>query len=81
MKKKLICLIGILFIATILGACSNYKFKGNINYKIEDFKATNHRGETVTLESLKGKPWIAMFMFTNCTTICQPMTFNMTTIQ
>lgn len=81
MRKKLICLIGMLLLATILGACSNYKFKAETEYEIEDFKVTNHRGETVTLESLKGKPWIAMFIFTNCTTVCQPMTFNMTRIQ
>ncbi len=70
-----------LVIATILGACSNYKFKADTEYTIADFEVTDHNGETVTLESLKGKPWLAMFIFTNCTTICQPMTFNMTMIQ
>ena len=81
MKKKLFGLIVILIVSTILGACSNYDFKPETEYVIDDFEMTNHRGETVTLESLKGKPWIAMFIFTNCTTVCQPMTFNMTVIQ
>lgn len=81
MKKGLLRLIGIIMIVTILGACSNYKFKPEINYPIEDFTMTDHRGETVTLEDLKGKPWLAMFIFTNCTTVCPPMTFNMTEIQ
>lgn len=81
MKKKLIGLISMLVVASILGACSNYKFKPTVNYEIQDFEMTNHRGETVTLDDLKGKPWIAMFIFTNCTTICQPMTYNMTEIQ
>lgn len=34
-----------------------------------------------SLDDLKGKPWLAMFIFTNCTTICPPMTFNMTEVQ
>lgn len=81
LKKKLVGLIGILLLMTILNACSNYKFKPDIEYEVNDFTATNHRGEEVSLDKLKGKPWLAMFIFTNCTTICQPMTFNMTTIQ
>lgn len=53
MKKKLISLVTLLVVATILGACSNYKFKATTDYQIEDFETINHRGETVTLESLK----------------------------
>ncbi|SOC21846.1 protein SCO1/2 [Ureibacillus xyleni] len=81
MKRKLIGLVTILVVATILGACSNYKFEATTEYEIEDFETISHRGETVTLESLKGKPWLAMFIFTSCTTVCQPMTFNMSEIQ
>ena len=81
MNKKLVGLIGILILSVVLSACSNYKFKADTEYVIDDFTVTNHKGEEVTLESLKGKPWLAMFIFTNCTTICQPMTFNMTEIQ
>lgn len=68
-------------IALVLSACSNYKFKETIHYEVGDFTATDHRGETVSLEQLKGEPWLAMFVFTNCTTICSPMTYNMTEIQ
>lgn len=81
MKTKIIGMAGILILSVILSACSNYKFKAETEYTIDDFTVTDHRGEEVTLESLKGKPWLAMFIFTNCTTICQPMTFNMTQIQ
>lgn len=80
-NKKLIGLIGILILSVVLSACSNYKFKADTEYVIGDFTATNHKGEEVSLETFKGKPWLAMFIFTNCTTICQPMTFNMTEIQ
>ena len=81
LKKKLVGLIGVLILTVVLSGCSNYKFKADTEYVIEDFNVTNHKGEEVSLESLKGKPWLAMFIFTNCTSICQPMTFNMTEIQ
>lgn len=81
MKKKSLGLIVLLVLATVLGACSNYQFKPTTSYEIQDFTHTDHRGDTVTLDDLKGKPWLAMFIFTNCTTICSPMTYNMTEIQ
>ena len=81
MKKNLVIFVGILTLTLLLSSCSNYKFKEETKYELEDFTVTNHRGEEVTLDSLKGKPWLAMFIFTNCTTICQPMTYNMTVVQ
>lgn len=81
MKKKSFALLVILVIATLISGCSNYQFKATTNYEISDFTVTDHRGEEVTLESLKGKPWLAMFIFTNCRTICSPMTYNMKLIQ
>ncbi|SOC37199.1 SCO family protein [Ureibacillus acetophenoni] len=81
MKKRLLGLTGIMILSIILSACSNYKFKADVNYPIEDFTMTDQRGDTVTLDDLKGEPWLAMFIFTNCTTVCPPMTFNMTGIQ
>ena len=81
MKKKSLGLIVLLVLATVLGACSNYQFKPTTSYEIQDFTHTDHRGDTVSLDDLKGKPWLAMFIFTNCTTICSPMTYNMTEIQ
>ncbi|HSI68097.1 MAG TPA: SCO family protein [Planococcus sp. (in: firmicutes)] len=48
---------------------------------IEEFSHTDQRGETVSLAGLEGTPWLATFVFTNCTTVCPPMTFNMVSIQ
>ena len=70
-----------LVVTTVLSACSNYQFKPTTSFEISDFTTTDHRSEEVTLESLKGEPWLAMFIFTNCTSICSPMTYNMTLIQ
>ncbi|TWT09200.1 SCO family protein [Planomicrobium sp. CPCC 101079] len=71
MKRKLAAMV--LGLVLILSACSNDS--------IEDFSYTNHRGETVSSESLKGTPWLATFVFTNCETVCPPMTFNLAAIQ
>lgn len=78
--KKLLA-IGILAAVLLLSACGNYEFKQSIEYEVASFTATDHRGETVTLDSLKGQPWLTMFIFTNCTSICSPMTYNMKLIQ
>ena len=81
LKKKFIALSILLVLAIVVAGCSNYKFKETINYEIADFTVTDHRGETISLEDLKGEPWLAMFVFTNCNTICSPMTYNMADIQ
>ena len=81
LKKKLIALSILLVLSAIIAGCSNYKFKETIDYEIADFTVTDHRGETISLEDLKGEPWLAMFVFTNCNTVCSPMTYNMVDIQ
>src|SRR5690606_24273008 len=48
---------------------------------VTDFNYINQSNEKVSLDSLKGTPWLAMFTFTQCTTVCPAMTFNMTEIQ
>jgi len=81
MKKKSILLVLVLAISSILAACGSYKFEPSLNIEVQDFNVTNQKNEQVCLDDLKGKPWLAMFIFTNCTTICPPMTFNMTEVQ
>ncbi len=41
---------------------------------VGEFEFTERRAETVTRESLLGKPWLAGFIFTRCSTICPAMT-------
>lgn len=81
MKKKSLALVLLLVVSIVMSACSNYQFKPTTSYEISKFTVTDHRGEEVSLESLKGEPWLAMFIFANCTTICSPMTYNMSLIQ
>lgn len=79
--KKKIMLVGLLVLSSILAACGSYKFEPEMSIDVEDFSFTNQNNEQVSLESLKGKPWLAMFIFTNCNSICPPMTFNMADVQ
>lgn len=81
MKKKSIMLVLILALSSILTACGSYKFEPEMNIEVQDFSVTNQHKEKVNLENFKGKPWLAMFIFTNCNSICPPMTFNMTEVQ
>ncbi|MBQ0138458.1 MAG: SCO family protein [Kurthia sp.] len=79
-SKKLIPLM--LILVFILVACtSGNSFKAELDYKVSDFTYTNQDNEKVSLNDLKGKPWLAMFVFTSCTTVCPPMTANMTDLQ
>lgn len=75
--------LGILVLVSLilLSACGGSGIKDPLNYHIEDFTFTDHEGEKFGLEDLQGKVWVADFIFTNCTTICLPMTHNMAKLQ
>jgi len=81
MRNKIIGLVLLFALTAVLSACGNTKFKADYNLELPDFEHVNQRGEKVSLESLKGKPWIGMYIFTNCNSICPPMSFNMTQVQ
>ncbi len=45
--------------------------------KIADFQLQNQDGKAVTLSDLKGKVWVADFMFTTCAELCPMMSRHM----
>lgn len=51
------------------------------DWPIKEFSFTNQEGDAVSLSDLKGKVWIADFIFTNCADVCLPMTSNMKKLQ
>ncbi|SDL79349.1 SCO family protein [Sediminibacillus halophilus] len=69
-------LVSLLFLA----ACGP-KYEGDFSYKVEPFSYKNQDGETVSKEELDGKFWVADMIFTNCETVCPPMTANMARLQ
>jgi protein SCO1/2 len=48
---------------------------------IEPFEFTTQDNETLSHEDLEGEWWIADMIFTNCTTVCLPMSTNMSLLQ
>jgi protein SCO1 len=80
MRKKLL-LPYVLLVVLILSACSAEGFKADHNYKIAPFEFTNQHNEKVSLDDLKGKVWLAQFVYTVCTAACPPMMANMTEVE
>ncbi|MFW5436888.1 SCO family protein [Paenibacillus apiarius] len=79
MKKAVIyVLIG--FMIVIASACGSGK-PNQLNYQVAPFESINQDGNPVSLADLKGKVWIADFVFTYCTTVCPTMTANMSELQ
>lgn len=81
MFKKLIG-IGSLFLIVVLSACSDeLPIETNMKETVADFSFTNQDEENVSRDDLAGEWWIADFIFTNCETVCIPMTSNMVGLQ
>lgn len=76
--KKLVLLAALA--ALVLSACGN-QFEAQTDWEVDDFTVTTHRNEELSLADLEGTVWLSTFIFTNCTTVCPPMTFNLTDIQ
>lgn len=68
-----ILFFSLLCFVILLSACSKET--------VADFSFTTQDNETLSLDDLQGKYWIADFIFTNCTTVCLPMTANMKYLQ
>ena len=79
MKKWLIAVLASLM---FLSACSAGAVETMSRYgdEIQDFEVTNQDDETFTREDMDGKVWLLSFIFTNCATVCPPMSQNMTAV-
>lgn len=64
----------------LLAACGSSEVEPMSYYgnTLEDFEAVNQHNETFTSEDMDGKVWLANLIFTQCVTVCPPMTQNMT---
>lgn len=73
-------ILPLVFLLLLLAACGN-KYQGDYSVEVKDFSFTNQDGENVSKSELDGDFWIADFIFTNCETVCPPMTSNMANLQ
>jgi len=78
--KKLSILLTII-IVVVLSACGKSTIEGALNYEVQDFTYVDQDGKPFSLDDLKGKVWVADFIFTNCETVCPPMTAHMAQLQ
>ncbi len=82
-KLKVVVLLILLSVVTV--ACGNSKEEVEQSFpmalEVQEFEAVNQDGEKVSLADLKGKVWVASTIFTNCDTVCLPMTANMAKLQ
>lgn len=74
--------IGILAFFLLLAACGDKSpIEETMSENVPSFSYTTQDNESFGSEDLEGKWWVADFIFTNCTTICIPMTNNMAILQ
>lgn len=68
----------LLLTLVLLAACSSPQQSGR---QIESFSFTDQDGESFGTDELKGEVWVANFIFTECETVCPPMTSEMAELQ
>lgn len=56
-------------------------FAPDYEWPIASFEALNQDNINITEEDYQGKVWIMNMIFTNCETVCLPMTANMVKLQ
>ncbi len=74
-------LILIAAFSLFLAGCGGEPIETNMSEDLPDFEFTTQENETLALDDFKGNYWIADMVFTNCTTVCLPMTANMKSLQ
>lgn len=81
MKRSIKVITFASLLILVLAACSGLNIETNMSEEVADFEFTTQDNGTKSLNDLKGKFWVADFVFTNCTTVCLPMTSNMSQLQ
>jgi len=65
----------------ILSSCQVGKLETNMSSKLEDFEFLSQDEEIIGLKDLKGKWWLAYFLYTDCKLVCPTTTPNMAKVQ
>ncbi|WP_408005285.1 SCO family protein [Pseudalkalibacillus berkeleyi] len=80
--KKIFGTLSLIMVLVLLSACGQKLDKpDDYDFEVQNFTYTNQDGKSVSLKDLEGKVWIADFIFTNCETVCPPMTNHMSSLQ
>ena len=82
MRKLRILKAALALMAVLLvTACGSTGVPDAKNWDLEDFTFTDQDEGTLSKQDLKGKVWVADFIFTSCEDVCLPMTANMKKLQ
>lgn len=84
MKKRMNVLSIFLVMTLLLAACGTSADEGIPDataWKLGNFSYTNQDGEDFALNDMQGDITIASLIFTNCTTVCSPITANLAKLQ
>lgn len=67
------------FLLLLVAACGRRDLP--VLSELPPFRLVSHENKTVTLEDLKGKVWVANFIFTSCAGTCPRLTERMKLVQ
>lgn len=81
-RPRLVALSFAVVLTFILGAaaCVPSSLPALLPEPLPDFSLTTHARRPLTRADLSGRPWVANFIFTRCTSICPPFTTKMAAI-
>lgn len=80
MKNNILFLL-LLSITVLVAACSSGQIENRTNWEVKDFTFINQENKQFGYNDLKGKVWIADFIFTKCSTVCPTLTLHMANLQ
>lgn len=78
---KFLRLLTVATFIIILTACGSKDIETNMSSKVNAFEAITQDEEAFTEAELEGQWSVVNFIFTNCTTVCLPMSRNMSFLQ
>ncbi|MBN9656319.1 SCO family protein [Halobacillus sp. GSS1] len=68
-------------VVVFLAACGSNELEDTLDWEVQSFEGTTQEGESFSTDDMEGEVWLANFIFTNCNTVCPPMTRNMVKVQ
>lgn len=79
-----IIMLGVIFVVPIgrsIAMARDLPKPPAMKLALPDFELTDQRGQPFGLANLRGKIWVANFIFTSCPTVCPKLTRRMTEVQ
>jgi len=76
-----VAILALIAVGILLGLKLRHTDAPPVFGMLTDFSLVTHRGVPITLASLKGRPFVADFIFTRCVGACPAMTARMARLQ